>query len=176
MQEKNIGNDFMHQLAKDYISSGEEAYFSNALDLLFYFNDLDSLEIYLNFLKKFGTLAPDLRDDFYINSIAKFENLEKLNLLKEVFDIIYDEKNKGSFDYHHSKANLENLIANLSISEEGYITVQKVLYEIKQDIKDKEGKFFYANHLIDSSEQAYYNSLSKPLNFKEAKLLVDTLK
>jgi len=176
MQEKNIGNDFMHQLAKDYISSGEEAYFSNALDLLFYFNDLNSLEIYLNFLKKFGTLAPDLRDDFYINSIAKFENLEKLNLLKEVFDIIYDEKNKGSFDYHHSKANLENLIANLSTSEEGYATTQKVLYEIKQGIKNKEGKFFYVNHLIDSSKQAYYNSLSKPLNFKEAKLLVDTLK
>lgn len=176
MQEKNIGSDFMHQLAKDYISRGEEAYFSDALDLLFYFNDLDSLEIYLNFLKKFGKLAPDLRDDFYINSIAKFENLEKLNLLKEVFDIIYDEKNKGSFDYHHSKANLENLIANLSTSENGYITVQKVLHEIKQDIKDKEGKFFYVNHLIDSSEQAYYNSFSRPLNFKEAKLLVDTFK
>lgn len=176
MQEKNIGNHFIHQLAKDYISSEDELYFSKALDLLFYFNDLDSLEIYLVFLKKFGTVASDLRDDFYINSIAKFENLEKLNLLKEIFDIIYDEKNKGSFDYHHSKANLENLIANLSTSEEGYTAIQIVLHEIKQGIKDKEGKFFYVNHLIDLSEQAYYNSLSRPLNFEEVKIFIENTK
>lgn len=175
MQEKNIGQEFIHQLAKNYIASGDEAYFSSALDLLFYVNDLDSLDVYLNFLKKFETLAQDLRDDFYINNFSKFENLEKLNLLKEIFNIIYNEKNNGSFDYHHSKANLENLIANLSTSEEGYITIQKVLHEIKQGIKDKEGKFFYVNHLIDSSEQAYYNSLSKSLNFEEAKNFIENI-
>lgn len=173
MQEKNIGNEFMHQLAKDYISSGDEAYFSNALDLLFYFNDIDALEVYLHFLKKFGTIAVDLRDDFYIKNTSYFKSINKLNLLKEIFDIIYDEKNNGTFDYHHSKANLENLISNLSSTEEGYNAVQNILKEIKANIKDKEGKFFYVNHLIDSSEQTYYNSLSQPLNFRQAKLIIE---
>ena len=91
---------------------------------------------------------------------------------EEIFDIIYDEKNKGTFDYHHSKANLENLISNLSYTKEGYNAVQKVLKEIKFGINNKESKFFYINHLIDSSEQTYYNSLVIPLSFSEAKEIV----
>lgn len=168
MKEKNIGKDFMLNLAKDYIASGEEYYFSNALALLFYFNDLEALDIYLNFLRKFGATAADLRDDFLVNT-SNFKNFEKLNLLKEIFDIIYDEKNIGSFDYHHSKANLENLISNISKTEEGYNVIQKILTEIKSEIKDKGSKFFYINHLIDSSEQTYYNSVAKPLTFLQAK-------
>ena len=168
MKEKSIGMDFLHQLAKDYIANGNEHYFSNALDLLFYLNDLEALDVYLKFLRKFAVNATDLSDDFLLNT-SNFQNFEKLNLLKEIFDIIYDEKNKGTFDYHHSKANLENLISNLSYTKEGYNAVQKVLKEIKFGINNKESKFFYINHLIDSSEQTYYNSLAKPLTFHQAK-------
>jgi len=168
MKEKSIGKDFLHQLAKDYIERGDENYFSNALDLLFYLNDLEALDVYLKFLRKFSVNATDLSDDFLLNT-SNFQNFEKLNLLKEIFDIIYDEKNKGTFDYHHSKANLENLISNLSYTKEGYNAVQKVLKEIKFGINNKESKFFYINHLIDSSEQTYYNSLAKPLTFHQAK-------
>lgn len=172
MKEKSIGMDFLHQLAKDYIANGNEHYFSNALDLLFYLNDLEALDVYLKFLRKFAVNATDLRDDFLLNT-SNFQNFEKLNLLKEIFDIIYDEKNKGTFDYHHSKANLENLISNLSYTKEGYNAVQKVLKEIKFGINNKESKFFYINHLIDSSEQTYYNSLVIPLSFSEAKEIVN---
>lgn len=172
MKEKSIGMDFLHQLAKDYIANGNEHYFSNALDLLFYLNDLEALDVYLKFLRKFAVNATDLSDDFLLNT-SNFQNFEKLNLLKEIFDIIYDEKNKGTFDYHHSKANLENLISNLSYTKEGYNAVQKVLKEIKFGINNKESKFFYINHLIDSSEQTYYNSLVIPLSFSEAKEIVN---
>lgn len=172
MKDKNMGKDFLLKFAKDYIAGGEEHYFSNALDLLFYFNDLEALDVYLKFLRKFGANAADLRDDFLVTT-SNFENYEKLNLLKEIFDIIYDEKNKGTFDYHHSKTNLENLISNLSKTEEGYLEVRKILEEIKSEIKDKETKFFYINHLIDSSEQTYYSSLAKPFSFEQAKGIVD---
>ena len=168
MKEKSIGKDFLHKLAKDYIESGDENYFSNALDLLFYLNDLEALDVYLKFLRKFSVNATDLSDDFLLNT-SNFQNFEKLNLLKEIFDIIYDEKNKGTFDYHHSKVNLENLISNLSYTKEGYNAVQKIIKEIKIVINNKESKFFYINHLIDLSEQTYYNSLAKPLTFHQAK-------
>jgi len=168
MKEKSIGKDFLHQLAKDYIERGDENYFSNALDLLFYLNDLEALDVYLKFLRKFSVNATDLSDDFLLNT-SNFQNFEKLNLLKEIFDIIYDEKNKGTFDYHHSKVNLENLISNLSYTKEGYNAVQKIIKEIKIVINNKESKFFYINHLIDLSEQTYYNSLAKPLTFHQAK-------
>lgn len=168
MKEKSIGKDFLHKLAKDYIERGDENYFSNALDLLFYLNDLEALDVYLKFLRKFSVNATDLSDDFLLNT-SNFQNFEKLNLLKEIFDIIYDEKNKGTFDYHHSKVNLENLISNLSYTKEGYNAVQKIIKEIKIVINNKESKFFYINHLIDLSEQTYYNSLAKPLTFHQAK-------
>jgi len=81
MKEKSIGKDFLHQLAKDYIERGDENYFSNALDLLFYLNDLEALDVYLKFLRKFSVNATDLSDDFLLNT-SNFQNFEKLNLLK----------------------------------------------------------------------------------------------
>lgn len=174
LQEKDIEKDFLYQLALDYIKSGKQVYFSNALDLLFYFNDVNALKVYLDFLKKFGATTPDLRDDFYIKSLSNFTDLDKLYLLKDIFYIVYDENNNGTFDYHHSKANIENLISHISTTEAGYRKVQKILSEIKIKSKDKGSQFFYINHLIDSSQQAYYNSLSKPLNFLEAKKISET--
>jgi len=57
----------------------------------------------------------------------------------------------------------------LSYTKEGYNAVQKIIKEIKIVINNKESKFFYINHLIDLSEQTYYNSLAKPLTFHQAK-------
>lgn len=115
------------------------------------------------------------RSDISLKSINHYNNLNNLNYLKIIFNIIYDESITDTFKFHLDKSNFSSLVSNLSKSKEGYIEIQQILIDIKSKILEKETKFFYINHLIESSQLSYYNSISRAFTFNETKSLIETI-
>uniref|UniRef100_UPI003735F39E hypothetical protein n=1 Tax=Bergeyella zoohelcum TaxID=1015 RepID=UPI003735F39E len=103
--------------------------------------------------------------------IDKYYRLDKLDALKEIFEIIYDKQLKDPFDYYHSRQNYSNLIINLSKNKEGYNEIQRVLAEIKEQYFDYDQKF-YVNNYIEASQNSYYSSLSKKYSYEGAKAML----
>ena len=167
---KDLDNSFILNIAKEYLSKDKKDFISEALNVLFYCNDENALSVYFDYIKEFSqTERIDLRDDYKLTNIANFHQLDNLKVLENIFEIIYDENLKDTFDYHNSRNNFQSLIFNLSKTEKGFNEIQRILNQIKSKISDKGSKFFYINNFIDESQLSYYQSLSKVFTFKEAK-------
>ncbi|WP_394265678.1 NACHT domain-containing protein [Bergeyella zoohelcum] len=166
--------EYLLNIAKKYLKSQhrEQWFISNALDVLFHCNDEEAFTLYIQLLKDFKSLENiDLRDDYIIKHIDKYYRLDKLDALKEIFEIIYDKQLKDPFDYYHSRQNYSNLIINLSKNKEGYNEIQRVLAEIKEQYFDYDQKF-YVNNYIEASQNSYYSSLSKKYSYEGAKAML----
>ncbi|WP_181871960.1 NACHT domain-containing protein [Bergeyella zoohelcum] len=172
--DEDLECEYLLNIAKNYLMSEprERWFISNALDVLFHCNDKDAFTLYIQLLKDFKSQENvDLRDDYTIKHIDKYHQLDKLDALKEIFEIIYDKQSNEPFDYYHSKQNYSNLIINLSKSKEGYNEIQRVLAEIKEQYFDYDQKF-YINNYMESSQNSYYSSLSKKYSYQEAKAML----
>ena len=168
--KEDINIDFILDKAKVYLNSNRTEFIANALSVLFYCNDPKALEFYITHLRVLKNKSIDLRDDYKINNkaIPKYTNLSNIELLKEIFHIIYDEKLKeNTFAYYHTRQDIQTLI--ISFSNKDFEKINNLLEELKEESKDSDTKTFYINHLIDVSNNSYLASLSKPLTFDEAK-------
>lgn len=168
--KEDINIDFILDKAKGYLNSNRTEFIANALSVLFYCNDPKALEFYITHLRVLKNKNIDLRDDYKINNkaIPKYTNLSNIELLKEIFHIIYDEKLKeNTFAYYHTRQDIQTLI--ISFSNKDFEKINNLLEELKEESKDSDTKTFYINHLIDVSNNSYLASLSKPLTFDEAK-------
>lgn len=168
--KEDINIDFILDKAKRYLNSNKTEFIANALSVLFYCNDPKALEFYITHLRDLKNKSIDLRDDYKINNkaILKYTNLSNIELLKEIFHIIYDEKLKeNTFAYYNTKQDFQSLL--ISFSNEDFERINNLLKDIKEESKDSDTKTFYINHLIDVSNNSYLASLSKPLTFDEAK-------
>ena len=168
--KEDINIDFILDKAKGYLKSNRIEFIANALSVLFYCNDPKALEFYITHLRVLKNKNIDLRDDYKINNkaILKYTNLSNIELLKEIFHIIYDEKLKeNTFAYYHTKQGIQSLI--ISFSNKDFKRIYNLLKDIKEESKGSDTKTFYINHLIDVSNNSYLASLSKPLTFNEAK-------
>ena len=168
--KEDININFILDKAKGYLNSNKTEFIANALSVLFYCNDPKALEFYITYLRDLKNKNIDLRDDYKINNkaILKYTNLSNIELLKEIFHIIYDEKLKeNTFAYYHTRQDIQSLI--ISFSNKDFKRIYNLLKDIKEESKDSDTKTFYINHLIDVSNNSYLASLSKPLTFDEAK-------
>ena len=168
--KEDINIDFILDKAKGYLKSNRTEFISNALSVLFYCNDPKALEFYITHLEDLKNKNIDLRDDYKINNkaILKYINLSNIEILKELFHIIYDEKLKeNTFAYYNARQNIQSLI--ISFSNKDFEKINNLLKDIKEESKDSDTKTFHINHLIDISNNSYLASLSRPLTFDEAK-------
>lgn len=168
--KEDINIDFILDKAKGYLNSNKTEFIANALSVLFYCNDPKALEFYITHLEDLKNKSIDLRYDYKINNkaILKYTNLSNIELLKEIFHIIYDEKLKeNTFAYYHTRQDIQSLI--ISFSNKDFKRIYNLLKDIKEESRDSDTKTFYINHLIDVSNNSYLASLSKPLTFDEAK-------
>jgi hypothetical protein len=172
LKKNNLEIDFIEKIANDYINSGEINHLSSALDIVFYLNKSDALKNYVSSLKNVA-IKNDLGrpDGFVITYLENFSNLSDLNLLEELFKIIYNSEN-NDFNYHNTKSFFNRLIVQLSKSENGKNAILKILNKIKSGDLDDSQKFFI-NSFIEDSENSYLETLAKPLNFEQAKNLIE---
>ena len=171
--KEDINIDFILDKAKGYLKSNRIEFIANALSVLFYCNDPKALEFYITHLRVLKNKNIDLRDDYKINNkaILKYTNLSNIELLKEIFHIIYDEKIKeNTFAYYNTRQDIQSLL--ISFSNKDFERINNLLKDIKQECVDSDAKTFHINHLIDVSNNSYLASLSKPLTFIEAEKLL----
>jgi len=164
---------FLEKISNEYLESGKTDYLSHALNISFYLNEDSALEKYLISLETVK-IENDLAkpDGFTIENLSNYTRLNEINFIKKLFEIVYNPENKDSFDYHHSKSFIENLVYQLSKTETGFNDVKNTLYKIRENVKNNESHIFYINHLIERCENSYYESLAKPLTFSQAKKLI----
>ena len=171
--KEDINIDFILDKAKGYLKSNRIEFIANALSVLFYCNDPKALEFYITHLRVLKNKNIDLRDDYKINNkaILKYTNLSNIELLKEIFHIIYDEKIKeNTFAYYNTRQDIQSLL--ISFSNKDFERINNLLKDIKKECVDSDAKTFHINHLIDVSNNSYLASLSKPLTFIEAEKLL----
>ncbi len=174
--EKKLHSAFILEIAKKYLEKENPKFVSDALNVLFYCNDESALPIYLEFLIDFkNTERVDYRDDYRIKDFTNYKRLDSILVLKDIFEIVYDEHVKDTFDFYNSQNLLKVLINNLSETEIGYKKVQEMLTNLKSEIMDNDSKFFYVNNLIEDSKLSYYASISRPFTFKEAKSFLEEI-
>lgn len=171
--KEDINIDFILDKAKGYLKSNRIEFIANALSVLFYCNDPKALEFYITHLRVLKNKNIDLRDDYKINNkaILKYTNLSNIELLKEIFHIIYDGKIKeNTFAYYNTRQDIQSLL--ISFSNKDFERINNLLKDIKKECVDSDAKTFHINHLIDVSNNSYLASLSKPLTFIEAEKLL----
>ena len=168
LSEDNGHIDFCVQKALEYLKNDDERYNTNALELLFKFNQAVATDYLLDFLRNgIGFSVRHLSFSNY-NVIDNYDKLEVL------FDEFYNER-FDQFESHSLRTFYNSYISNLSKTEVGYKNTLKVLERIKKKLREKKADLFYINLLMDDSKNSYINSKSNPYNFVNAKRVANNI-
>lgn len=174
MVDLNIENDFCFERAIEYLESEiddeKNYYYSNALAILFQLNKFEALEYVNTFLV--NERSPSLKEDSFTN----YDVIKDYSILEYLFEKIYmGDRDRISFSGLSSF--LTTYISNLSKTKMGFDKTQDTLNKIKIELTQiiSDHGLFYINLLIDTSNNSYINSRSKPLTFKEALLKVEEI-
>ncbi|WP_418264715.1 NACHT domain-containing protein [Flavobacterium faecale] len=176
LKTRNLDDKFILEIARKYIKTEKENFLQKAINILFYTNQKNALEIYIKSLIKINQNPSKHRADGYIiEDLLKYNQIEELHRIKDFFDIVYNDKSEDTFDFHYSKQMLNSLVNLFSRNEKNYKYIQSILNEIKNIYKENYSKTFFINHLIESSKETYLNSLREKLNFKQSKKIIETI-
>lgn len=184
----NLEEQFIIDIANNYLASKFQNYRMQALGVLFKFNQSNSLEVYFNHVK--NDLGESIKPEYY----SGFDNEKGLEQVKKFYYLLYNRpQDEDIFKYHHAKELYRKYISNISSKDEkSFRKLQKELYKIKRSLKvqkkmnklrkylvtkkilkDFKNDEFYINSLIEDSLSSYINFKSKPLKFEEAKLKIE---
>lgn len=176
LKSKKLDDNFIIDISHKYIKLNETSFLQQALNILFYGNEINALKIYVDCLKNdHKNKSRDRMEGFIIEDLKNFKHIEELDVIEKFFNIVYDEKNTDTFDHHYSKQMLVAIVNNFSSCIQGYEKLTKILNKIKEELNNNYSKKFYINHLIDQSENSYYNSLSKNLSFQDSINIIENI-
>lgn len=178
LKTQNLDDCFIVNIANEYIISKKTSFLQKALNILFYANNQDALKKYIECINdQFENINDDRINGYIIEDVKNFNHRNELGEINNFFGIVYDdiENKKDTFYFHDSKKVLEAIINNFSSNESNYNKTVAILLEIKEKVRDNYSKTFYINHLIDNSQNAYFNSLAVKLSFNDSKKIINTL-
>ena len=167
MKEKYYDNDFILEIAKNYLATDENNFVEKALNILFYLNQENSLYNYNIILDKMianrqGDASGILPKDF-----ANYLQTTELHFLEPLFNKIFADVSDSSFYLHQSREFLRILVANLSKSNEESNILLPVLLQIKDNVDSKSFQEFHINQLIEISENSFLKQKSKKMEFDD---------
>ncbi|WP_146228814.1 NACHT domain-containing NTPase [Mesonia sp. K7] len=143
-----------------------------SLEILFYTNKNYALEFYWNNLSE-NTYRKDFEAP-YILCFQQYKHFNELDYLEKIFNVVYKDDDKYR-DFNSSIQFLTKIICHLATID--YKVIYNFLIKLKSDISKNNDtkmktKTFYINNILDSAEDAYYQSLVRKLTFDEAKKIV----
>ena len=169
LTERGMEKNFTLRIARDYLDSGETIFISNALRVLFYWNEIDAIQQLINVVD--NGLLRVLAD----NNFTKYNTVEDYNILDELYTLFYQKSTTKDLEDRLGKTFMETYVSNLSVTSEGYDAVQSILTTIKERLKGAKEDLFYINLLIEISTKKYINAQSDSYTFKDAFNLVEKL-
>ncbi len=164
--ERKEEKAFCIRLAHEYLNSEKDIFISNALKVLFYWNESDAIRELLNVVDK-GLLRV-LSD----NNFTSYNSVEDYHIIQELYEVFYLNPSEG-LEGNFGRTFTQTYISNLSINDDGYKNVQMILLQIKRTLEADDDDLFYINLLIDESKRSHIISKSKSYKFNEAYKIVD---
>lgn len=164
-------NEFILEAALNYLKTEDMQFMDDAINILFYLNHENALQVYLNALNRIIETEKD-SSGFMPKDIENYKNVEELHLFENLFDLIYTPSTYGSFYLYQSRKLMSYLTA--SLSQIDYEKLTSILIEIKSnlekldDSEEIDHKTFYINELIDISFNSHLKLKSERLTFEEA--------
>ncbi len=163
LEKKGEELDFVNDKSKKELQKEESNFKDSALNLLFRLGDPFALEF---LVENFS----ETNNSFYYDEILNYRAVSSENfiLIKNLFHLVYSDFD--SHDFNDGNRFFEALITNLSNKYDSYLKIQEILNEVKTELDKNEDdkKYFYVNLMLESSENSYLKSLSKPMSFDKA--------
>lgn len=164
-------NDFVSDISLKYLSTKNYHYINTAIDMLFYCNKNNAIEIYWKLISNgLDINSKELsRRDYEIHSFKNYNHFNELHLLQDIFKLIYIGYDFR--DFYMARNFLNNLVAHLSYTKIGYSKIKKTLIETKVSLIS-ETEIFHINQLIKTADTSYFNSQLSIPSFQEAKKIM----
>lgn len=157
---------FLVDLSRGYLHNYREGrYLSDALGILFMFNEPDAIRIYADLV------LSETEERITPNHFNGYSSPVNISVISDLFPKIY-AVGGDPFKFHHAKNLMESYILALSENDKTYSHVVKILGRIKKDISRRSEDVFYVNILLKSAETRNLSAKSEALNFEEAKARV----
>lgn len=167
IKEKYPTDDFCLKVAREYLESNEINFADKAVNILFFFDQADSLLYYDKLIDTIIEFQGGDASGYHPPDANNYDQTNEIEFVEPLFYKVYVEKSKGSFYLHKSREFMRVLIANLGRSKEGYEQIKPILLRIKSDVKGKDSQSFYINHLIEILENAFLKENSQESSIEE---------
>jgi len=170
--EENITKYNINSIAHQYLETVQHKnrFIADSISILFYTNDTHALPIYYNTLKQFSEQPNvDLSDDMYIHYIESYTDITHIQLIKDLFELIYTNTNSDTFDFHKSKNVFTDLISTFSKNKDGFEQIQSIFNILKEKFISNQTVLFYINNILIQSKNIYYTTKSKTYTFNQIK-------
>ena len=166
----NKETEFCVNRSIEYLNSENTDFNSAALQTLFMRNSIEAINYMIKYLNE-GTIINSLRT----LKFEKYNAIDDFKVIRELFDLIYN-KEIDEFDRNDYRSFLSKYIANVSQKgEDEFNSTLEELKQIREEITETGKDLFHINLLIDDMEYNYYLSKSKPYEFQEALIYVNTM-
>lgn len=163
----NLDNNYVMEVAREYLKSEEMGHVDQAVNILFYLNQNDALYNYNKIIQKLIAQQGDECSGFAPKDVSNYNHLNELSIYKDLFNIIYVESTHGAFYLHRSREFFQSLTMNLSNIDEGYKSLIEILNKIKNNIKSRDSRTYYVNNLIEICENSYLKRKSPKKSLDE---------
>lgn len=163
------------KIAIEYLELDEKKkrYISDSISVLFYYNNVNALPIYYKLLKEFS-IQPnvDLSDDLYVHYIEKYSDITHIQVIKNLFELIYASENRKTFDFHKSRNVFSDLISTFSKNDNSYQQIQLIFDSLKQEYLEDSTVLFFINNFQIQSKNIYYTTQTKTYTFNQIKDII----
>lgn len=162
-------DDFVIETCIKYLNTNILEYFSSALDYLFQLNHSEAITRYFNLVLSEKEIS------YRSYSINNYTRPSGLPYIKKVFRKIFYDTETVQNEYYDIRIALSMYVNNLSKDECSYLSIKKILSELKTEMKNRKMDLFYINLIISESMTSNINSKSLPLSFQAAKQKVEDM-
>ncbi|WP_312288085.1 NACHT domain-containing protein [Chryseobacterium gleum] len=167
IKNNNLDNNYVMEVAREYLKSEEMGHADQAVNILFYLNQDDALCNYNKIIQKLIAQQGDECSGFSPKDVLNYNHLNELDTYKDLFNIIYVELTHGAFYLHRSREFFQSLTINLSNIDEGYKSLIEILNKIKNSIESRDPRTYYVNNLIEICENSYLKRKSPKKSLDE---------
>lgn len=166
--EEDLEKELCITRANEHLSSASDKYQSNALKVLFIFNESNALQYYMELIKNRNLDIP------IEGSYSKYDYFESIETIGILYEIIV-ENGIRNIGFHNVYDFLKNYVSNLSKKPNLFPLIQAELLSKKEKFSALGQDVFYINLLIEDSKTSYINAESRPLKLHRAIKLTDQL-
>lgn len=168
--KNGLEKELVIDIGKRYLILNENNYRMEALGILFKYNLPEAMQMFFDFVKN------DIGESIKLEYYSVYNNDNGIKLIEPFYYLLYEQNESNDvLKYHHAKELYRYYLSVVSgKNDETFNLIQGILKKIKKKTKNNKQEQFYINMLIEDSINSFINFKSKPLEFNNAKIKVES--